>query len=89
MKIKCTWNLDKNKWAEAKQINENISSNLIWGSWAGDSTIGFYCNENEIDEYIEKLKNSEIEDIENQIKMLQIQLENIKKIEKPKIKGLE
>jgi len=80
---KCFWGLNSHKW-EIKQFEcKTLMSQLLGGMNERESVVGFHCQDDEVEKFVEKLKKSEIKTREIEIKKLKKEIENINKMQTP------
>ena len=82
----CYWNLKTHKWDTEHYECNTLASQLMFRYSPKGKSIGFHCQDNEVNKYVDKLKKNEIKEREKEIRKLQIELENIKRMEYPILK---
>lgn len=82
--VECYWNL-KTKECESDRFECNtLASQMMYRASSKGVSIGFHCQDNEVEKYLDKMKRNEIRDRKKEIVRLQKEIDHIKNMELPK-----
>lgn len=81
--VECYWNLKTHKWDVNQFDCHTLASQIMTRFSPEGQSIGFHCQDNELEKYYERLKKSEIKDREKEIKKLQKEIEALNSMKLP------
>lgn len=84
----CYLKLNRFNWVVEKYDTLNLHNGFCCGYYNDSKFVGFHCKEDEIEKFVDNLKEKEIKSREKEIKKLQLEIEKIKKVKYPNIKKI-